>query len=61
MDKKQKEQVKDYIDSLGVDYTFVFNPFKTIEDRKFHQLRENFLKSRKELLKHIEYGKNQDT
>lgn len=50
MTQKEKNQVKEIIDNEGFDYTFDgFSAFREIRDKKFHQLRENYLQAKEEL------------
>lgn len=46
MTKEEKEDVCDIIDNEGFDYTFEdYSNFEEIDDKKFHQLRKNYLKA----------------
>lgn len=50
MTDKEKQSVLDAIDNEGFDYTFIhYSDFKDIKDRKFHQLRNNYIKATKAL------------
>jgi hypothetical protein len=61
MTKKQKEYVCETIDIEGsADYAFRFySNFEEIKDKKFHELREAYIKAVDELEKYVgwdEYG-----
>lgn len=54
MTKDDKEYVLNKIDNEGFHYCFVhYSDFKEIKDERFHQLRENCLKSMKDLEKYL--------
>lgn len=48
------EYVKNKINQEGFDYCFIsYSRFEEIKDIKFHQLRENYINSQKELENYI--------
>ena len=54
MKKKDKEYLVETVDQEGFDYAFVdYSSFEEIKDTKFHELREAYLKARKELADYI--------
>jgi hypothetical protein len=54
MNKKEKEHVNDCIENEGFDYCFVnYSSFTQIKDKKFHELREAYLKAYEDLEKYV--------
>lgn len=50
MDKDNKQYVRMVIDEEGFDYAFRhYSSFPNIDDKKFHELREAYIKAAKEL------------
>jgi len=55
MTGKEKKFVLDVIENEGLDYSFVhYSDFKEVEDKKFHELKDAYLKAREELKSYIE-------
>ena len=51
---EQFEYVKHRMEEEGFDYCFQhYSTFDEIEDEKFHQLRENYIKAAKQLEEYI--------
>jgi hypothetical protein len=45
--------IDEIVDIEGFDYAFVhYSDFKEIQDKDFHQLRDNFLTARRELVEY---------
>lgn len=58
MTKKDKQILADKIEWEGGDYTlFEYSDWKEIKDKKFHQLRKEIVRLRKELYEYIEIDK----
>jgi hypothetical protein len=54
MTQDDKDYLVSRVETDGFDYTFIhYSSFEDINDEKFHELREAFLKSREELRKYI--------
>lgn len=54
MTKKEKQEILNIINNEGFEYTFIhYLSFSNVKDKKFHNLRENFMKARKDLVDYL--------
>lgn len=61
MTKDDAEYLNGKIENEGFDYCFMcYSSFKDIEDEKFHELREAYIKSAKDLQKYIDEQQNKE-
>ncbi|MEK9180273.1 MAG: hypothetical protein AAB897_02580 [Patescibacteria group bacterium] len=56
MTAKEKQEIRETIESEGFDYAFTaYSDFDEVKDPKFHQLRQAYLAARKALAEYIGY------
>ena len=59
MTEKQKQEVCQTIDNEGFDYTFVhYSSWKEIEDKKFHELLNQYKSAKQAIENYIDYENN---
>lgn len=55
MTGKEKKFVLDVIEQEGFEYSFVhYSDFKEVADKRFHELKDVYLKAREDLKSYIE-------
>lgn len=53
-DRTDMQYVRDTIENEGFDYAFRhYSHFEEIEDKKFHELREAYVKAAEKLIKYV--------
>lgn len=61
MTQEEKKEVCYRIGDEGIDYTFRnYSSFTHIQDKKFHELREAFVKAAQELETYVDYDCNNE-
>lgn len=54
MSGKEAKELCERVEQEGFDYCFMcYSTFKEIDDEKFHNLREKYIRARNELAKYI--------